>query len=85
MIFRIYREGSMHVIEAPGGSCVVHEGGRAEELVLFEEISGGLIVERRLPPSVVVEAARRGYLGLTIREVRSPWLHPEIDRACSAG
>ncbi len=85
MIFRIYREGSMYVIEAPRGSRVVHEGGRCEELVLFEERSGGLTVERRLPPSVVVEAALREYLGLTIREVRSPWLHPEVDPACSAG
>ena len=84
MIFRIYRQGTMYVIEAPRGSCVVHEGGRPEELVLFEERSNGMTVERRLPSSVVVEAARRGYLGLAIREVRSPWLHPEVNPACSA-
>ena len=60
-------------------------GGRSEELVLFEERPGGMPVERRLPTSVMIEAARRGYMGLTIREVRGPWSHPEVIGAYSAG
>jgi hypothetical protein len=82
MIFRIYHEGTMYVIEAPEGSKVVLEGGRSEELVLFEERSGGMFVERRLPHSVVINAARRRYLGLAIRQARSPWMHPEVALAC---
>jgi hypothetical protein len=78
MIFRIYHEATMYVIEAPGGSRIVLEGGRSEELALFEEGPSGLPVERRLPRAVVIKAARRGYLGLSIRERRRPWMHPEV-------
>jgi hypothetical protein len=79
MIFRIFHEETAYVIEAPEGSRVVFEEGRSEELVVFEQMPGGLVVERRLPPSVVLNAARRGCLGLAIRQVRSPWMHPEVE------
>jgi hypothetical protein len=84
MIFRTYHDETMYVIEAPEGSRVVLDGSRSGELALFEEMPGGMLVERRLPPSVVVKAAHRGYLGLAIREERSPWMHPEVAPACPA-
>ena len=80
MIFRTYHEGTMYVIEAPEGSRVVAEGDRCGELALFEMMPGGTPVDARLPSSVVVKAADRGYLGLEILEQRSPKATP---RACS--
>jgi hypothetical protein len=79
MIFRTYHEETMYVVEAPEGSKVVHEDDRCGELVLFEEMPSGTSVERRLPPSVVIKAAHRGYLGLAILEERSPMMHPEAE------
>jgi hypothetical protein len=84
MIFRTYHEGTMYVIEAPEGSSVVREGGRGEELVVFEAMPGGMLVERRLPASVAIKAAQRGSLGLAIRQRRSPWMHPEVASSCPA-
>jgi hypothetical protein len=77
MIFRTFHEETMYIIEAPAGSKLVVEEGRSEELVVFDEMPGGMLVERRLPHSVVVNAARRGCCGLSIRQERSPWTHPE--------
>jgi hypothetical protein len=82
MIFRTYHEGTMYVVEAPEGSRVVSEGDGYGELALFEVMPGGTPVERRLPPSVVVKAAQRGYLGLEILEMRSPQAHPELAPSC---
>jgi hypothetical protein len=82
MIFRIYHEETMYVIEAPEGSKVVAEGDQSEELVLFEVMPGGTSVERRLPPSVVVKAAHRGSMGLAILQRRSPEPHPELAPSC---
>ena len=84
MIFRTYHEETMYVIEAPEGSSVVVHADGAEELVVFEEMPRGMWVERRLPRSVVIKAARRACLGLVIREQRSPLPHPEVGRVCRA-
>ncbi len=81
MIFRVCEQDTTYVIEAPRGSKIITEVGRSAELALFEETPLGLVVERRLPSTVVVRAAQRGYLGLTIREARSPSGHPEVSRA----
>ncbi len=81
MIFRTYHEETLYVIEAPAGSKLVCDDGGAEELVVFEAMPGGMVVERRLPPTVVIKAASRGSFGLVIREARRP-MHPEADFVC---
>lgn len=78
MIFRTHHEGTMYVIEAPEGSRVVIDGEGHGELALFQLTPTGTVVERRLPPSVVLKAAQRGFLGLEILEERSPSFHPEV-------
>jgi type IV secretory pathway protease TraF len=78
MIFRTYSHGTMYVIEAPTGSRMRVKEGRSDELVVYEKMAGGRWVQRRLPQSVVINAARRGYLGLAIREQRSASFHPEV-------
>ncbi|WP_435009407.1 hypothetical protein P12x_000660 [Tundrisphaera lichenicola] len=84
MIFRVYDEDLMYVIEAPEGSKVLARDEDADELALFEILPGGSTVERRLPGSVILKAARRGFLGLKIREVREPWPHPEVEGECTS-
>ena len=78
MQFRTFHGETMYVIEAPEGSRMAVDEGRSDELVVFEEMPGGLIIERRLPSSVVVSAARLGCFGMAIREQRKPWGHPEL-------
>ena len=82
MTFRIFQDDAMYVIEAPAGSKIVGEGDESPELTLFETLPGGGVVERRLPTTVVIKAARRGFLGLEIREDRDPWTHPEVALSC---
>jgi hypothetical protein len=84
MIFRTYHEETMYVIEAPEGSKMMVEEDRPDELVVFERMPGGMVVERRVPLCVVISAAHRGCLGLSIREQRKPRVHPELDLVCHA-
>ena len=81
MVFRFYDDGTMYVIQAPDGSRVVVEGDPRGELVVPEVLPGGRAVERRLPFSIVLKAARRGHLGLVIRQEREPRPHPEVEPA----
>jgi hypothetical protein len=83
MIFRTFHAGTMYVIEAPEGSRVVYDEAGSEELVVLEQMPGGLMVERRYPPTVLISAARRGSAGLVIRQQRRPWSHPEVESHCA--
>ncbi|HEX8200185.1 MAG TPA: hypothetical protein VF590_06830 [Isosphaeraceae bacterium] len=71
----------MYVIQAPEGSRVVAEVDPLGELVVPEVLPGGTVVERRLPFPIVLKAARRGHLGLVIRQERDPRPHPEVEPA----